>query len=193
MKPLPRECRDFLRAFDDADRTGEHVARCAACADHAAFRDRVAGMLRAAPPAPGALRSPSVLTAIHERIIEAAERAPLGRLLARAPSVPAPDAAAWPEPALDAALGAAVGDPPPMPTPLAWNAVRRSILARLAPRRLARSRAALWLGLAGLAAAALVTTLVTSGDSASDLTIVFADLDVAPGNEFAVLRYGALR
>jgi hypothetical protein len=190
MKPLPPVCREFLLALDQPGPKADHAARCKECADHAAFRARVAPLLRAAPPVPDALRSPTLLEAIHERIVDAAERAPLGQLVANGAAPRAPETV-WPEQLLDAALASAVRSAPPAPSPVQWNVVRRSILADVAARRVARVRLGVWVGLAGVAATALITGLVASRGTTEAVTIVITDLETAPGNEFAVLRYGA--
>jgi hypothetical protein len=192
MNALPPACREFLLALDARSPVPEHAAGCPACAAHAAFRSRIAPLLRVAPPIPAALRSPDALAAIHERIVDAAERAPLGRLLADHAAPPAP-VTAWPEPALEGTLAAAVRTAPPLPSPVAWSHVRRSILGELASRRIARVRVGVWIGLLGAAATAAVSGLLFADGTREPVTIVFTDLESAPGNEFAVLRYGALR
>ncbi len=193
MKALSPACREFGLALDRREITAsEHAAACKACADHAAFRARIAPLLRSAPPVPAALHSPRMLEAIHERIVDFAEQTPLGRLVATNDAPPAPDSA-WPEPRFDERLHAAIRSAPPAPSPIAWNEVRRSILADVAARRVARIRVGVWLGLFGIAAAALVSVLLSTGGGSDQIAIVFTDLDRPPGTEFAVLRYGALR
>lgn len=192
MKPMPSACREFLLALDERSTASPHAAECSRCADHVAFRARVVPLLRVAPALPPAVHSSQLLAGIHERIVDAAERAPLGRLVASNEAPRAPESV-WPEQLLDTALDAAVRSAPPPPSPVAWNAVRRSILAEVAARRVARVRVGVWLGVAGIAAAALVSGLLWSQRTTEPIAIVFTDLDSAPGNEFAVLRYGALR
>jgi hypothetical protein len=192
MKLPPSPCREFLAALDAGPIPREHAAQCPACAAHTAFRERMRPLLRAAPPIPAALRSPQVLEAIHERIVDAAEHGPLGRLLAE-PATPLAPEAAWPMQALHGDIGRAVQTPPPAPTQLEWNQVRRSILGQLATRRVARVRVGVWLGLLGAAAAVAVSSQLFSPGTPEAVSIVFTDLESAPGTEFAVLRYGALR
>jgi hypothetical protein len=191
MTSLRAECREFLLAPERPEAQA-HLGGCRDCAEHASFRARIAPLLRARPPLPAALRSPCLLEGVHERIVDAAEQAPLGRLVARHEAPRAPETV-WPEQVLDTALGAAVRTAPPAPSPVAWNHVRRSIFARLAARRIARTRAGVWIGLTGVAAAVLIGSLLTLGGTPEQVAIVFTDLQAAPGNEFAVLRYGALR
>lgn len=201
---LPERCRRFARALEGgaADDHAEHCARCRA---YAAFRAKLPALLRALPPAPAALTSPALLEATQERIVEGAANALalehlLGRELlaaaARTPTTAADDDAR----ALPEHIVAALSQPPRQPTADAWaetwssvrSAVQRTVVAESHTRRAARLRVALMLGVVGAAASAILGVTLSREDS-TGVTIEFADLDVMPMVDYAVLRSGIPR
>lgn len=189
----PAACRQFLRDQQE-ERANDHGTQCPACAGHVAFQLQAAQLLRRRPAMPAALLSRQILEATQERLVASIEAtSPLQSWLSK-PAV-APDAAAeCPAPLLASPLADAASSSPQLPSAGAWGNVRQSLIADLAARRKARVRMGLWLGVAGIAAAALVSVMLLSPQgTTTPHTIVFTDLDTMPNVEFSVIRYGALR
>lgn len=189
----PAACRQFLRDLQE-ERANDHGTQCQACAAHVAFQLHAAQLLRRRPAVPAALLSRQILEATQERLVASIEAtSPLQSWLSK-PAV-APDAAAeCPAQLLASPLADAASSSPRLPSAGAWGNVRQSLIADLASRRRARVRMGLWLGAAGIAAAALVSVILLSPQgTTTPHTIVFTDLDTMPNVEFSVIRYGALR
>lgn len=186
--PVSAACRSYLRG--DTGSAG-HAAECASCTARDAFRARIAAHLRRRPPLPE-VSAATLLSGVHERVVEAAEGGSLGQQVAAAMPVAGSSAAAWPDPLLRSDMAVRTLVAPQAPSPSAWALVQASIRSSIATGSV-RTRRRWWVGLTGVAAAAIVAGVLSSDQRPSDPQIVFADLERMPAVEFAVVRYGALR
>jgi hypothetical protein len=202
-----RECRTLLRELltgsgDAAAR--EHAERCGDCAARLAARDRLASALRQRPQLPDevqrALSSGRDLLRelVHERAVENAQSSVLGRALAEAQPVPAPQVGDWHDGLLVSRTAQRTGERPASASPLQWARVRQSILDSVAEqgvvkRRTARVRQGLAFGVAAAAILGAVGLFLGQRPPTNVPTIVFRDVDTMPGVDFAVVRYGAMR
>jgi hypothetical protein len=158
-------------------------------------RDQLATLLRQRPPAPIELSSPDLLPAIFERVIASAEAGATGALLRQEmpvqPAAAGSDAA--PEP-LESPLAMALLTRPDQPSTDAWDSVRGAILSshRAMPVAAGASRGR-WLGIATVAAAAMVYGILLSDGTRAVPNIVFTDVASMPDVEFVVLRHGIPR
>lgn len=196
---VPLACRNFLRAAlakgglpaDDA-----HGRECASCADLVSVHRRLASWLKTRPTPPAALTAPNLLSAIHERVIDAAEASALGELVGQLASKGMATPAAggsWAEDLLDSPLARAAVSPPAPQSAVVWARVGRTILAEVRATPVRRWRRRLWFGVTGVAAALIVSVLLFHEGPPTPTTIVFTDLETPPNVDLAVLRYGALR
>lgn len=183
-----------------------HVDGCAFCAARVQARTRLLPLLRRRPEAAD-VPPQQVLDGVYERVVERAERGPVGRLLDEHLPVPAERAAdAWPDALLDSPVAMRVAGTLPTP-PREWARVRESILGQLAdqaaPATLepvpAVRRARVWIGLVGSAVAATVVLAVLAREPHEPPVITFQDIarlpvdGAIPAVDFAVVRYGATR
>lgn len=186
--PVSAACRSYLRGDVGSD---GHAAQCAACTARDAFRARIAAHLRRRPPLPAASAA-ALLPGVYERVVDAAEAGSLGQQVAAAMPVAGSSAAAWPDPLLRSGVAERALVAPQAPSPSAWALVQASIRSSIAAGSV-RTRRRWWIGLTGVAAAAIVAGVLSTDQRPSAPQIVFADLDRMPAVEFAVARYGALR
>lgn len=194
---MPLECRAFLRIAlaegglpaDDA-----HGRACPECARRVAMHRRLASLLKVRPTPPAALLAPTLLPAIHERVIDASEASALGDIVRNLPGgdLAATAAGGWPEGLLDSPLAREVVATPAPQSAAVWARVRRTILAEVRATPVRRWRLRLWLGAGGVAATLIVSALLLREAPPSPTTIVFTDLDETPRVDYAVVRYGAL-
>ncbi len=185
----PPECRAF-RASLEATAEAPHARACAACAAAMALRQGLTSALRRAPTPPPALASREFLAGVHERIVAGIEAASsLAPKIAEPIETPAAPLRA----ALGDQLARALATPPTSPGEGRWQDVRRAVIDDIASRRAARTRIAVWVGLAGAAAAAMFLVVGPGSDRVAVPTIVFADLSSAPSGDFTVVRRGADR
>lgn len=194
---LPAECRAFLAA-PDATPTSAHARACVACAATMALRHRLGDVLRQPPAPPSALASRAFLASVHERIVDGIEGASSVAPRLAEPVAPPATAATAPlttdlEQQLGQRVARALTTPPALPSEGQWRDVRRAVIHDIAIRRAARTRVAVWIGLAGAAAAALFLLVGPEAGRSNTPTIVFADLATAPFGDFAVVRRGADR
>lgn len=199
-------CRPFLReilggAQLDAA-TMSHVAACAFCSARAVARERLLPALRQRPPMPAEARD--LQAGIQARIVDGAERSPLGALLDAAMPVAMPadvadvgSDAAWSERLLQSETAPLSRTSPPSPSPMAWSRVRGQILGRIAAETVTSVRRRWLLGVASAAAITFVLLATTRSDDAVP-KIVFRDLNAgdlaALGSiEFVVVRHGVPR
>ena len=193
---LPLDCRVFLRAALDAGGVPEsssHARECAQCARRVAMHRRLAASLAMRPIPPKELHASSLVSAIHERVIEASEATVLGELVAG--TMPAPPAAVWPEDLLSSSITKDVVSAPPSPPAVVWARVRQIILAEVRATPARRWRTHLWLGAAGVAATLIVSAVLREG-AAPAPTIVFVDFQTRPNVDIAdvaIWRSGDVR
>lgn len=196
--PGSARCRAYLREAlggrDVSDGSRAHRDSCPFCAARMAARDRLASLLARPPEIPEGFSAVVTVEGVFARIVEQSSESGLGSILKREmpSSLPADKEAGWPEPLLESRVGHLVAVAQRANPPAVWARVRRSILESITtavPRRAHR-----WwmLGLASAAVVAIASTLLLAGSQDSP-SIVFRDLDRAPGVEYAILRQGALR
>ncbi len=203
---MPLECRDFLRiALAEGDLLAEdaHGRACAHCSRRVALHRRLASWIKVRPTPPAALLAPSLLSAIHERVIDASEANALGNIVRNLPGadlarggiagsrIAATAAASWPEGLLDSPLAREVVATPAPRSAAVWARVRRTILAEVRASPVRRWRMRLWLGAGGVAATLIVSALLLREVPPSPTTIVFTDFEGPPEVEYTVLRRGA--
>ena len=191
------ECRAFLRATlgergPVGSTRGTHAESCAFCSARLAVRDRLAPLLRVRPAM--STETPS-LQGVHERIVEMAESSFPGQAIAKAMPVSSlgSEDGGWPEALLESDVGRRMHEVELPASKAAWSNVRESILVGVATTAARRIRRNWLLGVVGAAVAGVVTFLLVPSGSPEVPSIVFVDLDSAPGVDFAVLRYGATR
>jgi hypothetical protein len=198
MRPaLPAACRTALRASAGGERGvgGSAHEACPRCASIASFQQRFAPLLAKRPAPPPELASRAFLDAVLERIVDVSATG-TQQWLRLPPHAADP---AWPEELLESPVAASIvanAPRPPMSTASwdqSWDQLRRTILADVDAHQVLRVRRGWLLGLVATAAAALTVSLLLVDDTPAQPTIVFADLDSAPGVDFSILRYGALQ
>jgi hypothetical protein len=185
---LPPACRDHAEDVQGTAADPHHLAACPSCAARAQLRHGLVAALRSRPRLPAELGAAAFLENIHERIVDAVEHesalvAPLG---ARA-SMPEEPMAVGPQ--LSPRLAAALANAPTADA-TAWVAVQQSVMAGIGQQRVHRMRLGVWVGLAGAAAVAFAAVLLIEPAPRNLPNIVFADLDVAPDGDFALIRRG---
>ncbi len=97
------DCRQFARQLADhldAARAGQvpaHASMCAACGNRLKLALGLGGPLAKRPEFPPQLKHPDVLAAIHQKVIDASERSPIGQAIGAAMRVEAiGDRLPWP-------------------------------------------------------------------------------------------------
>lgn len=192
---LPAACRAALReALGASDATAvPHLADCARCRQRVADARQLATLLRSRPDVPAELRSPSLIERIDERIVADAEAGPLrSRLQTRPAAEPVAERVAWPD-AVAGDLARRVVQPPELPDHGVWERVRATIIADLrAPVRV-NPRPQWLLGLAGVAAVAVIGAAIFAKGAPPPPKIVFVDIEHVPDVDFAVIRHGGPR
>jgi hypothetical protein len=186
---LSQACRAFLRAGADDAAAAAHQEVCADCRLRMAGRASLQAALRVRPPVPVELASAAFRDSIFERIIEQAEVGPLGAALERAmPISRVPDLSPPTELGGEQLARNLFRQPAP-PSSEAWASARRAILAETG----VGSGRRWWLGVGGIAAAAIICGLLLSDGTSEEPAIVFTDVSTMPSVDFAVLRHGLPR
>ncbi len=188
--PLGDECRNFLRAkLDAADPVAPHCDRCGAVL---AFQRRMAPALSARPSLPAALLSRNLVEATLERVVADCDNGSMAEAL-RDRVAAATQKPEWVAPALESPVLQAALSKQPRTSPAAWSQVHRAILAEAHVERAGRAKHRWLLGAMTAAAAAVVGGVWLAQETHPETTIVFVDLESAPGIDFAAIRYGAPR
>ena len=188
---VSQACRAFLRAGAEDAATAAHQDTCADCRLRMAGRASLQAALRVRPPVPTELESASFRDSIFERIVEGAESGPLGSALERAMPLArssVPDLSPPTEFGSEELARQLLKQPAP-PSSEAWASARRAILAEAG----VGSGRRWWLGVGGIAAAAIICGLLLSDGTSEEPTIVFTDVSTMPSVDFAVLRHGLPR
>lgn len=197
QSPLTPACRAFLRNGMAED---DHASGCAFCSARLGARRKLGEWLAQPIAPPAELESAAFLDSIKTRIVDRAEASALGQLLDQAMPVASPAALerAFPVDLLDSAVGtSAVGDPTGdlvgSVGELGWARVRQRVLQQMhadRSRHLARFR---MIAVFGVAAAAILCSILVSEGTRRPPSIVFTDVSSVPSLEFspmAVLRHG---
>lgn len=217
--PLQAECRAFLReglpeaglsnagqskaGLSKASALDSHVASCAFCSARRAAKHRLAALQTVRPPVPAALRDPAFLDRIRARIVEQCEAAPLGVALDQAMPVEVPAAVGQTFPAelldgelprriLPLSVGPTSATASTTAEALVWSRVRKGVMRELQQRH--RHRLARGVALAGVAAAAILATMLGTEGTRQAPAIVILDVTTMPAVDFspmAVIRHGA--
>lgn len=209
QSPLQAECRAFLReglpepgsSSDSA--LDSHVAGCAFCAARLAAKRRLGVLQAVRPTVPAALRDSAFLDRIRARIVEQCEAAPLGVALEQTMPVEVPAAVGttFPSELLAGELPRRILPLRAGPTSesasaaaeaMVWSRVRTGVMRELQQRH--RHRIARGVALAGVAAAAILATMLGTDGTRQAPAIVIMDVTTMPAVDFspmAVIRHGA--
>lgn len=207
--PLQAACRAFLReglpesGLPESSALDSHVASCGFCSARRAAKHRLAALQTVRPPVPAALRDPAFLDRIRARIVEQCEAAPLGVALEQAMPVEVPAAVGQTFPAellagelprriLPLSAGHTSAAASSAGEALVWSRVRKGVMRELQQRH--RHRLARGVALAGVAAVAILATMLGTDGTRQAPAIVIMDVTTMPAVDFspmAVIRHGA--
>lgn len=207
--PLQAACRAFLReglpeaGSSDAAALDSHVASCAFCSARRAAKLRLAALQIVRPAVPAALRDPVFLDRIRARIVEQCEAAPLGVALEQAMPVEVPAAVGQtfpdellagelPRRILPLSAGPVSEDVSAAAPAMVWSRVRQGVMREIQHRH--RHRLARGVALAGIAAAAILATMLGTDGTRQAPAIVIMDVTTLPAVDFspmAVIRHGS--
>ncbi|MCA8951346.1 MAG: hypothetical protein KDE27_17695 [Planctomycetes bacterium] len=194
---LTAACRAMLRgAVPAADHVAaDHVDGCAFCRDWLRRRAHLQELLAEPVPPPSELRAAAMLDGVRERIVEACEEGPLGRVLARAMPVvgASPVGADWTGPELSPELAAGL-----RAVPIAapeWRQVRSAVLAGSVGAggsvgaALPRSSRSRWLVATGFAAALVLSVVLLRSRTS---TPVVPEIDFADVGDLSTIGYSPM-